>query len=317
MKQKLNYVLVLFVLFVGIKSYAQQDPQYTEYMYNMNVLNPAYAGSEGTLNLRFLGRYQWVGMPGSPKTLTAAINAPVGKRVGLGLSVIADKIGPATEQNIFADFSYTLPVTENGGNLAFGLKAGFNLLNVDLLSIKPTLNQQDDPMFNENISNKFSPNFGAGLFYYTDSYYLGVSIPNILATRYIEKDGSRASLSQEVHGFLTAGIIFDINDDLKLKPSTMLKAAVGAPLSLDLSLNALLKNFLELGVSWRAGDSRQSFSESISGMVNVLVSRSVRLGYAYDYTLSELNNYNSGSHEIMLLINISNSRDVMVSPRFF
>ncbi|MBS9766871.1 MAG: type IX secretion system membrane protein PorP/SprF [Flavobacteriaceae bacterium] len=312
MKQKMNYVLVLFLLFVGIKTYGQQDPQYTQYMYNMNVLNPAYAGSEGTLNLRFLGRYQWVGIEGSPRTLTAAINAPVGKRVGLGLSVIADKIGPATEQNVFADFSYTLPVSETG-RLAFGLKAGFNLLNVNLTNLR--LNQAGDDMFKENIDNQFSPNFGAGLFYYTDSYYLGLSVPNILATRYISKDSS--GLSQELHGFLTAGIIFDINDDLKLKPSTMVKAAIGAPLSLDLSLNALFKNFLELGLSWRAGDSRKSFSESISGLINVQVSRSVRVGYAYDHTLSELSNYNSGSHEIMLLINIATTRDVMVSPRFF
>ncbi len=268
----------------------------------MNVLNPAYAGSEGTLNLRFLGRTQWVGMDGAPTTFTASINAPVGKRVGLGLSVIADKIGPAKEQNIYADFSYTLPVSEEG-RLAFGLKGGFTLLNVDLTSLR--LEQSQDMLFSENTS-EVSPNFGAGLFYYTDSYYVGLSMPNMLATRYIKKD---MSLVEELHGFLTAGIIFDVSESLKLKPSTMLKAAVGAPLSIDLSLNALIKNFLELGVSWRHDDS-------VSGLIGVQVSRSVRIGYAYDYTLTELNNYNSGSHELMLLINISNSRD-LVSPRFF
>ncbi len=303
MKQKTSYILTLLLL---VKSYGQQDPHYTQYMYNMHILNPAYAGSEGTLNLRFLGRTQWVGLDGSPKTFTAAINAPVGKRVGLGLSVIADKIGPAKEQNIYADFSYTLPVSEEG-RLAFGLKGGFTFLNVDLVNlILPETPPSDDVLFSENI-NEVSPNFGAGLFYYTNSYYVGLSVPNFLATRYIKDD---MSLVEELHGFLTAGVIFDISEHLKLKPSAMAKVAIGAPLSLDLSLNALLKNFLELGFSWRHDDS-------VSGMIGVQVSRSIRLGYAYDHTLSELNNYNSGSHELMLLINISNSRDVMVSPRFF
>ncbi len=307
MRNRINNILLLLLLVVGIKSYGQQDPQYTQYMYNMNVLNPAYAGSEGTLNLRFLGRTQWVGIDGAPQTFTASINAPVGKRVGLGLSVIADKIGPASEQNVYADFSYTLPVNETG-KLAFGLKGGLTMLNVDLVHLKK--GESSDYMFNEDIKNKLSPNFGAGLFYYTDSYYVGLSMPNFLATRYIEEDKSKVSLSEELHGFLTAGYVFDVSEDLKLKPSTMMKLAPGAPLSLDLSLNALIKNFLELGVSWREG-------ASVSGLLGVQVSRSIRLGYAYDYSLTELNNFNSGSHEIMLLMNISNSRDVMVSPRFF
>ncbi len=306
MKQKLNYIVVLLLLVIGFKSYGQQDPHYTQYMYNMHILNPAYAGSEGTLNLRFLGRTQWVGIDGAPKTFTASINAPVGKRVGLGLSVIADKIGPAKEQNVYADFSYTLPVSEEG-RLAFGLKGGFTFLNVDVTNLRlPEGSASNDPLFANNIKET-SPNFGAGLFYYTDSYYLGLSVPNFLATRYIKDD---ISLVEELHGFLTAGVIFDISENLKLKPSAMAKVAAGAPLSLDLSVNALIKNFLELGLSWRHDDS-------VSGMIGVQVSRSIRLGYAYDYTLSELNNYNSGSHELMLLINISNSRDVMVSPRFF
>ncbi len=306
MRQKTSYILTLLLLVIGFESYGQQDPQYTQYMYNMHILNPAYAGSEGTLNLRFLGRTQWVGIDGAPKTFTASIDAPVGKRVGLGLSVIADKIGPAKEQNIYADFSYTLPVSEEG-KLAFGLKGGFTMLNVDLTSLRlPNTPPSNDPLFANNI-NETSPNFGAGLFYYTNSYYVGLSVPNFLPTRYIKDD---MSLVEEMHGFLTAGVVFNISDSFKLKPSTMIKAALGAPLSWDLSLNALIKNFLELGVSMRQQDS-------VSGLIGVQVSRSIRLGYAYDYTLSELNNYNSGSHELMLLINISNSRDVMVSPRFF
>lgn len=303
MKRIINYLLLLGLIVITSKSYGQQDPQYTQYMYNMHVLNPAYAGSEGTLNIGLLGRTQWVGIEGAPKTFTAAINAPVGKRVGLGLSVIADEIGPIKEQNLYADFSYTIPVG-SAGNLALGLKGGFTFLSADftkVLTINPS-----DPMFNHKIDKKM-PNFGAGLFYYTNKYYLGLSVPNMLRTSNISKDGSNVDI---VHGFFTGGYIFDVSDNLKLKPSTMVKATTGAPLSIDLSLNALINNFLELGASWRN-------SKSISGMLNVKVMRGVRVGYAYDYALSELSKYSSGSHELMLLINISNSRDVMVSPRFF
>lgn len=303
MKKTIIKITLLLLIVITSKAYGQQDPQYTQYMYNMHVLNPAYAGSEGTLNIGLLGRTQWVGIDGAPRTLTATINSPVGKRVGLGLSVIADEIGPTKEQNVYADFSYTLPVSDEG-NLAFGLKGGVTFLDVNLAQLR--LVTQGDVMFKDNI-NKVMPNFGAGMFYYTDDYYIGLSVPNILKATHINKDYSAV---EEVHGFLTAGYIFDINEDIKLKPSAMLKATVGAPLSIDLSLNALIKNFIELGLSWRHDDS-------VSGLVNVKVARNIRIGYAYDYTLSELSNYNSGTHELMLLINISNSRDVMVSPRFF
>lgn len=303
MKRITSMILLLTSIVITSKVYGQQDPQYTQYMYNMHVLNPAYAGSEGTLNIGLLGRTQWVGIDGAPKTLTATLNAPIGKRVGLGFSVIADEIGPTKEQNVYADFSYTLPVSEEG-NLAFGLKGGFTFLNAHLSTLRTV--ESGDPAFRDNI-NKTMPNFGAGLFYYTDSYYLGLSVPNILKATHINKDYSAV---EEVHGFLTAGYIFDISEDIKLKPSGLIKAATGAPLSIDLSLNALLKQFLELGISWRHDDS-------VSGLVNVKVSRNIRIGYAYDYTLSELSNYNSGTHELMMLINITNSRDVMVSPRFF
>lgn len=302
MRKIISTILLLVSIVITSKTYGQQDAQYTQYMYNMHILNPAYAGSEGTLNIGLLGRAQWVGMDGAPRTLTATINAPVGKRVGLGFSVIADEIGPTKEQNVYADFSYTLPVSEEG-NLSFGLKGGVTFLNVNLQLKVVT---SGDVMFRDNI-NKVMPNFGAGIFYHTNKSYIGFSVPNILKSVHIN---NHYSAVEELHSFLTAGYIFDVTEELKLKPSGLLKATIGAPLSLDLSLNALIKNFLELGVSWRHDDS-------VSGLVNVKVARNIRIGYAYDYTLSELLKYNSGTHELMLLINISNSRDVMVSPRFF
>lgn len=292
---------------VASLAYSQQDPQYTQYMYNMNVLNPAYAGSQGTLSLGLLGRTQWVGLQGAPRTLTAAIHAPVGRNVGLGFSVIADEIGPVKEQNVYADFSYTME-TSDEGRLAFGLKGGFTFQTIDFLRL--STNQQGDPLFSENL-NKTYPNFGAGVFYYTDEFYVGLSMPNMLETRYFEKKaGLITTASEKMHYFLTSGYVFDVSEDLKLKPSVMLKAVSGAPLSVDLSGNALIYEKLELGLSWRIDDS-------VSGMINFLVAPNLRLGYAYDYTTSNLGDFNSGSHEIFLLYNVDMSRGNIKSPRFF
>lgn len=312
-RYKLNLYMKKFVfLVVGVLlttslMYGQQDPQYTQYMYNMNVLNPAYAGSQGTLSIGVLGRTQWVGILGAPRTLTAAIHAPVGKNVGLGFSAIADEIGPVKEQNVYMDFSYTLQ-TSDEGRLAFGIKGGFTFQNIDFLSLSTS--QMEDPLFVNNL-NEIYPNFGIGSFYYTDNYYIGLSMPNMLETRYFEKrSGIISKASEKMHYFLTSGYVFEVSEDLKLKPSVMLKAVSGAPLSIDLSGNAMLYEKLELGLSWRVDDS-------VSGMINFLIARNLRLGYAYDYTLTNLGQFNTGSHEVFLQYNLDLSRGDLNSPRFF
>ena len=281
--------------------FGQQDPQYTQYMYNMNILNPAYAGSKGIPSIGLLGRTQWVGVEGAPKTVTLAMHAPVGKAVGLGLSIIHDEIGPVKEDNVYADFSYTI-FTSDEGRLAFGLKVGVTFMDVrELIMVDP------DPL---NIPiNQTSPNFGAGIYYYTNKWYLGLSAPNFLETKHLEKEGGIVSTaSEKMHYFLTSGYVFDIADNLKLKPSTMIKATEGAPLSVDLSLNLLVDERVELGLSHRLDDS-------ISGMVGFQVNDDFRIGYAYDYTTSRFGDFNSGSHEIMLLFDFN--RKNIKSPRFF
>lgn len=281
--------------------FGQQDPQYTQYMYNMNILNPAYAGSKGIPSIGLLGRTQWVGVEGAPKTVTLAMHAPVGKAVGLGLSIIHDEIGPVKEDNVYADFSYTI-FTSDEGRLAFGLKVGVTFMDVrELTMVDP------DPL---NIPiNQTSPNFGAGIYYYTNKWYLGLSAPNFLETKHLEKEGGIVSTaSEKMHYFLTSGYVFDIADNLKLKPSTMIKATEGAPLSVDLSLNLLVDERVELGLSHRLDDS-------ISGMVGFQVNDDFRIGYAYDYTTSRFGDFNSGSHEIMLLFDFN--RKNIKSPRFF
>ena len=307
-KIKLLFVFSLFLILTEMQ--AQQDPQYTQYMYNMNVVNPAYAGSRGTLSLGLLGRSQWVNVDGAPKTVTFDAHAPLGRKVGVGLSFIADEIGPAKEQNIFADFSYTLDVGDTG-KFAMGLKAGVSILNVNFAGIVlPQTQAGDDPLFDEDI-NKASPNFGAGLYYYTEKYYIGLSVPNILKTDHLDKRNYNSQASEEAHYFLTGGYVFDMSRTLKLKPSLMLKGAAGAPLSIDVNANLLWKNRFEVGVSYRVEDA-------VSALFNFGVTPDFRIGYAYDYTISDFSNsVTGGSHELLLLYDIDFSKKNLKSPRFF
>ncbi len=291
------------VLLVSQVTFGQQDPQYTQYTFNMNVINPAYAGSKGTLSLGLLGRSQWVGVKGAPKTVTASVNAPLSKNVGVGLSVIVDQIGPAKEQNVYADFSYSLRLAREK-TLAFGLKAGVSFLNVNNLDFLDKKEVRNVPI------SQTSPNFGFGMFYYTNHFYLGAAVPNLLKTRYMDVDkGKLSSGSEQMHCFITSGYVFELSNHLKLKPSVLLKAVQGAPLSIDMSANILIREKMELGVNYRMDDS-------VGAVVVFSVSPDMRIGYAYDYTISNLGNYNSGSHEIFLLYDVRQHRGGK-SPRFF
>ena len=309
MKRKLTIALFGLLLWIT-DSYGQQDPQYTQYMYNMNIVNPAYAGSKGTLSLGLLGRSQWTNVNGGPQTMTFDAHAPVGKRVGLGLSMIADEIGPAKEQNIYADFSYTVS-TSMEGRLAFGLKAGVTLLNVNLLDVVlPQTSTGDDPLFDENINDAF-PNFGAGVYYYNEKWYAGFSVPNILKSEHLDKNNVNTKASEEVHYFLTTGYVFDLSSTLKMKPSIMIKGVTGAPISFDVNANFLLYDRFEMGASYR-------WEDAVSLLFNFGVTRAFRIGYAYDYTISDFSNsHTGGSHEIILLYDIDFTKKNLKSPRFF
>ena len=287
--------------------YSQQDAQYTQYMYNMNILNPAYAGSKlGTLSISMLGRSQWVGIPGSPQTGTLSVHSPITNRMGLGLSVYADKVGPVNEEFIFADYSYTIPVGYYD-NLSFGVKAGVSIFNATLIDLQTVV--QGDVNFSQNIAGA-KPNFGFGVFYYSDIYYIGLSVPNLLKTTYLEKNGGVVTnVSKKSHLFLTGGYVFDLTYDWKFKPSMMAKAAMGAPLSIDLSANFLFDEALEVGASYRFGDA-------ISLLMGAQITESLRVGYSYDFTTSDLRKFNSGSHELIILFDLLTTYDI-VSPRFF
>ena len=302
------FLVTLSVIAFTVELHAQQDPHYTQYMYNMSVMNPAYAGSKENLSLGLLHRKQWVEIEDAPTTTTFFGHAPVGKNVGMGLSVISDKIGPVEENNIYADFSYTLNL---GGEhkLAFGLKTGLTLHKVGLYDeVYPTLPDEFDPAFFFFFSNSYF-NIGSGLFYYTNKYYLGFSIPNLMKSKHLDFNG-REFGSEVSHYFVTGGYVFDINDNVKFKPFFMMKSAFEAPTSWDLSANFLFNEKFEIGGTYRLEDS-------FGAMVNYAITPNIKLGYAYDHIVSDLNVTTPSSHEIILLFDLNFPKKVSSSPRFF
>jgi len=273
----------------------------------MNVINPAYAGSKEALSIGLLSRSQWVGVEGAPQTYTAAIHAPIMENMGFGFSVISDKIGPVEETNVYTDVSYSIQ-TSSDGILAFGVKAGVTFQNIGLLSL--TQVTSNDPLFDENVKEVY-PNFGAGVYYYTDRMYMGISMPNFLKTRHFVKGGGQiSSASEEMNSYLTGGFVFELSDLVKFKPSFMASFALNTPISADISANFLFNEQFELGASYRLDDS-------IGCLVNIKLSNNLRIGYAYDYTISDMSDYSAGSHEVFLLYDFIFSRNNFKSPRFF
>jgi type IX secretion system PorP/SprF family membrane protein len=305
-------ITIFVLLFTGILSYAQQDAQFTQYMYNTININPAYAGSRGVLSAFLLHRTQWVGLDGAPVTNTASINTPInGTNIGLGVGIINDRIGPSDENNISVDFSYTIP-TSDSYKLSFGVKGSANLLNVDFTKLN-TYNPAD-PRFQNNIDKKFSPNVGAGVYFHSENTYVGLSVPNFLETKHFDgvANSSAASFiaSERMHYYFIAGHVFDLTGSIKFKPSVLAKVVAGAPLQVDLSGNFLINEKFVVGAAYR-------WSAAMSLMVGFQASDSWYIGYGYDLDTTKLANYNSGSHEIFLRYELFNKVDKIISPRFF
>ncbi|NGY37294.1 type IX secretion system membrane protein PorP/SprF [Flavobacterium sp. XN-5] len=301
------FLTSIIVLIAYMDSYAQQNPHYTQYMYNMNVVNPAYAGSKESISFGALYRKQWVNIDDAPTTFTFSGHAPVGSNVGLGLSVISDKIGPVTEQNVFGDFSYTLKLNETH-RLAFGIKAGVSFHQVGLRDIQSTLPDPSDGVFGEDI-NDATLNIGAGIFYYSDKYYVALSVPNMAKSAHLDYNG-REYGSDVSHYFLTGGYVFDLSYELKFKPSFMLKSAFNVTPSLDVSANFLYMEKIELGATYRLEDS-------FGAMVNFAITPELRIGYAYDHIVSDLKISTPSSHEFIILYDLFTAKKASRSPRFF
>lgn len=277
-------------------------------MYNTDNINPAYAGSRGVLSALIMHRTQWVGLDGAPVTNTATIHSPLGEdsKFGLGLSIVNDRLGPSDDNTISLDLSYTIP-TSDTYKLAFGVKGTANFFNVNFNKVK--LFNPNDNLNRENIDNRFSPNVGAGVFWYSNNTYFGLSIPYILQTSFYDNDIQYVA-SERMHFHAIAGHVFDLSDHIKFKPAVLTKIVKGAPLQVDISGNFWFNEKFSLGVAYR-------WSAAVSAMAGFQISDSWLIGYAYDKDVTRLGNFNSGSHEIFLRYELFKSYNKVMSPRFF
>lgn len=302
--KKIVYSLVILL---GLSASAQQEPQYTQYMYNPSVINPAYAGSLGYGSLFSLYRTQWIGLEGAPKTLNLSYHQPLeNTNLGLGGNIVHDEIGPSTTTNLGIDVSYTIRF-ENESRLAFGIKAGGQLLNIDYTKLNHY--NPSDVSFRNNIANQFSPNIGVGLFYYNENSYLGLSVPMLLETKSYD-EFAYSDVNRRQHFYLAGGKVFDLAYNLKFKPAFVAKMVAGAPLQVDLTGNFLINDKFTVGLAYR-------WSAALSALVGFKVSDRLAIGYGYDRETTRLANFNSGSHELFLQFDLFKINQHIETPRFF
>jgi type IX secretion system PorP/SprF family membrane protein len=310
--KKLGYffmaVLTLSLVSRTEKAHAQQDPMYTQYIHNMLAVNPAYAGSRDAMSFGLLHRSQWVGIEGAPTTQNLFIHSPLkNQNFAWGFSAVNDEIGPTSQTGLYGDFAARIQVSERG-RLAFGLKAGFNYLRTDLTSLTPA--GAGDPSFQQNV-NEWLPNIGAGLYYDLPNFFFGFTVPKILRNDYYDTNVNDAEKAEEVqHYFLQTGGIINIGGDVKLKLSTQLKMVPSAPLGADFTLNCIIRDAFWIGGFYRLEDAA-------GVMLGYNLSPQLFIGYAYDYTTSELSAASGGSHEVVLTYDLKFGDDRIVSPRYF
>ena len=310
----IKIIITILVLSIGsLTINAQQVPMYTHYMDNTLVINPAYAGSRDALTITGLYRSQWVGFDGAPVTQTLTMHAPLSnEHIGLGLSVLNDKIGPTNNTSVFADFAYIMQLTKKS-KLALGLSAGVNMFQANLTNL--LLDQQSDPAFQNNINNHITPNFGFGAYYYQERFYAGISVPSLLQNNYSgtnQENGNTLISSEQRHYFLIAGTIFNLSDNLAFKPTALLKVTSSAPAEADFTASFILMKKLLLGAMFRSGDA-------VGLLIGLDLTEQLHLGYSFDWSYGlETYKYNNGSHELILRYDvIFPDKKQIHSPRNF
>lgn len=305
--------LLLLALSAAASTYAQQSSLYTMYMWNQLILNPAYAGSRDAVAASLVSRHQWVGLDGAPSTQVMSIHTPLpNENMGVGLTVENDRIGPTNNTGIWADFSYSLQLTEKS-KLAFGLRGGFAVYQSDLRGIDNI--DPNDQVFLNNVDNRLLPNFGFGAYYHGTRGYVGVASPTVL-----ENDLNSFSFQNtnqrgvgNRHYYLMGGYVMNLSPDsggVMFKPSTVIRMVAGAPVSFDLTAMFLVKQKFWFGGAYR-------YQDSFAGIVSMNITNHLQVGYAYDFGTSNLNSYHNGSHEIMLSYDFFKPDIKVRSPRYF
>nr|WP_299001130.1 type IX secretion system membrane protein PorP/SprF [uncultured Allomuricauda sp.] len=316
MDRRYFWIVLLFIALTVSSVFGQQDAQYTQYMFNTISVNPAYAGSRGQLSFAGLYRSQWVGLEGAPETFTLNLHSPIrNSRLGYGISIVNDNIGDGVVQETYLDavLSYTIDVSLDA-KLSFGLKAGGNMLSLDFNGLR---NFDQEVVSQENIDNQFSPNFGLGVYYHSDKFYAGLSAPNILETEFFDNSGGDSNsvnflATERINFYFITGYVFNLNSQLKFKPALLTKAVGGAPLQVDLSANFLFADRFSFGAAYR-------WDAAVSALAGFQITDQIMLGIAYDRETTELGGtqFNDGSFEVFLRLELLKAFQRTVSPRFF
>ena len=305
MKKIVRHSIFFAAFFITSACLGQQQIMFTQYMFNGLALNPAYAGSHESLSMTALFREQWTGLDGAPATQTLSVHSPIkNQKMGLGLLLLHDKIGVTEQTGAFGSYAYHLPFT-NGGKLAMGIQGGFTYFDARFSKVSAS-----DPTFANGDVIEWQPNVGGGVYYYTQRFYTGFSVPQLIESTF-DKDNKDSDSRLLRHYFLTAGYVLDLNENLKLKPNALVKYVKGAPIEVDLNANLLIKEIVWVGFSWRSFDS-------VDAILQLQINNRLQLGYAYDFSTSnDIRRVNSGSHEFMLNFRIATTRDRVVTPRYF
>jgi len=309
MKKNIFRVTAMLLLLVcTLKVNAQQDPMYTQYMFNMLAINPAYAGSRNVVSATALYRNQWSGLNGAPETTTFTIDAPFkDKKIGLGLQVFSDKLGITNTTGVVLSGSYRIRMDK--GTLSFGLQGNVANRRADFTQVSLDPNNSSNDLAFQDFVNQTNFNIGSGIYYNTDRFYIGLSSPQLLPVVYANSSGSNLS-RQEIHLFLATGFVAKLSEDFKLKPSVLVKAVEGAPVQADINATFWIKDRFGIGAQYRT-------NADVSAFLELQLSQQIRLGYAYDYAVTNLQSINSGSHELMLRYEFGFEKDKFISPRFF
>lgn len=306
MKRVLLYsMLILFALSAN----AQQEPMVSQYMFNGLFLNPGYAGSHSYYTSTLLYRNQWVNFQGAPKTLLLSVDGPFhDEKMGLGMTVLHDEVGIVSQTDVAFNYSYNIPVA--GGKLAFGLKGG--LCNYSANYNQLVYWDQNDKVYDRGQDSRLLPKFGYGMFYHNDKFYAGISIPTLVAydNNYkFNMDINKASFLRR-HYFITAGYVFQASDDIKVKPTILMKYVANAPLEVDFNLMACFKDAIWAGFSYRTQDA-------LIGMIEYQTNAKFRIGYAYDFTVTDLKQVSNGTHEILIGYDFGRDLTKVKTPRFY
>lgn len=298
---------IALALGYGKNAVAQQDIQFSQYMYNNLSINPAFAGNRGALSIIGMHRSQWVGFEDAPVSYQFSAHTPIqNSRLGIGFSLTSESIGPANETDAMLDFSYWIPIHKDF-KLSFGLRFHANFFNLDGNRLNPE--QSGDPLL-ANLGSEVNPNVGAGFFLHSKKAFVGLSMPAVLARSQLDSDSFTAVNAYRPTAYLYGGYVFTIYPFIKLKPATFLKFQSGAPVQLDVSANFMFYDKLTLGAAWR-WDAAASF------LTGFQINQRLFIGYAYDFETTPLQKYQSGSHELFIRFEFFNRKDKMISPRFF